>query len=92
MPENIQAAEISNFFRREANILKEIERLFESGSHKVVAGLRKITNKELKSGIGFKAVLKVTSGHGQFVQIGEKAGVISRKQWGHCKGSGTTVL
>lgn len=56
-----------NFLRGEVHIFEEVQRLFESGGHQVIAVGRKMADEQLERGARIEAGLQVTGRHRQFV-------------------------
>ncbi len=82
MAEKREAAEISDFFGGEADILEEVESLFETRGDEVVAPRWQAAHEELEAGASLEAVLHVARRHSELVQVGEKTGVQGAREHG----------
>jgi hypothetical protein len=57
-------------------VFEKFESLLEASGDEVIAVGRQVADEKLERGVGVKAGLKIARGHGEFVEVGEKAGML----------------
>jgi len=81
MAKERQSADVGDFVPGEADVFEEVESLFETSSDEIVAMGWQVTDEQFEGGAGVKAILDIACRHGEFIEVGEKAG--EKSAWEH---------
>src|SRR6185437_4138716 len=83
MAKNGETPQVFDFRRSKTDSFHELERLLKTSGDQEIALRRKIADEQLECGASVEARLKIASRHGEFVQIGKKAGMLVRSRRFH---------
>ncbi len=69
-----QSADVGDFVPGKVDVFEEVQSLFETSGDEIVAMRWQVTDEQFESGAAVNAILDIAGRHGEFIEVGEKAG------------------